>query len=477
MAHGFTRIRSLVLVLCSALLWSCSNDSGIYAIPTGSPSTRADLTLTPRAVTLGFIGDTLSLDAEVTTTSGSALSGLDYLWTSTDPSVASVDESGTVTAVGEGTTQIIARLLSIADTVTVTVLRVPVSLRVEPDSVVFLELGETHQVSAAVLDGGGRELSDSTVHWSSADPSVATVDSNGVITAVGAGETTVTARSGEASASIYVRVAAPPGRAYEIEVRYVGVPPTAAQQAAFAGAANRWSQVVVGDVPDVPLDIPAGACSIDHPAVHETVDDLLIFAEVDSIDGVGNILGQATPCYIRSGTSLTVLGIMQFDEADLESIEADGSLTAVITHEMGHVLGFGSSPPWTSTLVGAGTEDPYWPGPTAVNEFRAAGGTDSHAVPVANTGGKGTRDAHWREATLGRELMTGYLSAGQNPLSAITIGALSDMGYEVSLAAADPYTVSAALRRQPPAPPLHLREMAQIHPREVAPDGRILPPR
>jgi hypothetical protein len=43
--------------------------------------------------------------------------------------------------------------------------------------------------------------------------------------------------------------------------------------------------------------------------------------------------------------------------------------------------------------------------------------------------------------------MTGfYNSGGANPLSAITIAALGDLGYTVSVSAADAYTVSASLR-------------------------------
>ena len=37
------------------------------------------------------------------------------------------------------------------------------------------------------------------------------------------------------------------------------------------------------------------------------------------------------------------------------------------------------------------------------------------------------------------------LRAGNNPLSAITVGAMADLGYSVSYSAADPYTRSTAL--------------------------------
>jgi len=65
-------------------------------------------------------------------------------------------------------------------------------------------------------------------------------------------------------------------------------------------------------------------------------------------------------------------------------------------------------------------------------------------VPVENSGGAGTVDAHWRESVMGKELMTGYVSITSNPLSSITVGSLADMGYTVIYSYADPYTVNSA---------------------------------
>ena len=46
---------------------------------------------------------------------------------------------------------------------------------------------------------------------------------------------------------------------------------------------------------------------------------------------------------------------------------------------------------------------------------------------------------------LGNELMSGFLDTGVNPISRLTVGALEDVGYEVDLDAADPYTLPTAL--------------------------------
>ncbi len=58
-------------------------------------------------------------------------------------------------------------------------------------------------------------------------------------------------------------------------------------------------------------------------------------------------------------------------------------------------------------------------------------------VPAPRTG-------HWRETVMTDELMTGYIAPGSNPLSSITIGSLEDVGYNVSYATADPFTIAPA---------------------------------
>ena len=67
-------------------------------------------------------------------------------------------------------------------------------------------------------------------------------------------------------------------------------------------------------------------------------------------------------------------------------------------------------------------------------------------VPVENTGGPGNRDGHWRESVLGDELLTGFLSGANRPISRMSVGALEDMGYEVDYEAADAFVLPTVLR-------------------------------
>jgi subtilisin-like proprotein convertase family protein len=229
-----------------------------------------------------------------------------------------------------------------------------------------------------------------------------------------------------------LETAAPQEPAFVIDVRFKGGL-TSAQQAAFTTAATRWSQIITADVPSVIVE-------------GETIDDIVIDASGAAIDGRGGILGQAGPTQLRPGSFLPAAGVMEFDTADLATMEADGSLVSVITHEMGHVLGFGTNWDELGLRQGAGTQNPTFTGPNAMREFGTqSGGSATRAVPLANVGGPGTRDAHWREAVFGNELMTGFLNDGPNPLSRLTIAALQDMGYEVSYASADAYVLPSPL--------------------------------
>lgn len=267
---------------------------------------------------------------------------------------------------------------------------------------------------------------------------------------------------------------------YNIELRYK-VEPNIRQRQAFERALLKWSRAITDSLPSVHVVVPASTSGC-YPALNETIDDVVIFVDLAAIDGVGGILGQAGPCLIRSTGRLTIVGRMTFDNADLGTMEANNTLDDVIVHEMGHVLGIGTL--WTQfpgllmdPTSGGGT-DPYFTGANARAAFAAAGGGvyTGNPIPVENTGGAGTRDSHWRETILRTELMTGFISTSGNPLSAISIASLQDIGYVVNLGAADPYTVpgSTAIFGAPHAV-IELKETLFTDPDVVGQDGRIIP--
>lgn len=255
------------------------------------------------------------------------------------------------------------------------------------------------------------------------------------------------------AATLEVTVDPAPPESFEITLRLdPAMDPVFAD--AFQDAADRWGEVITAGVPDVAADIPAGLVGW-NPAFQGTVDDLLIDARAVAMDGPGNLLGRAGGLLVRSGHWQPYWGIMEFDSADLAQLAAAGRLESVILHEMGHVLGVGTSWFLTGRIVDL-LFDPAYNGPAGVAAYRQLGG--SGYVPVEDEGDLGTALGHWRESVFHDELMTGYLGWGGAPLSILTVAALADQGYGVDLSAADAYdlTPPAARSAQPATPPLHL---------------------
>jgi len=263
---------------------------------------------------------------------------------------------------------------------------------------------------------------------------------------------------------------------FSITLRYVGTPPTGAVAQAFTDAVNRITAMIIGDLPDAQIGTTASpfnvsACNAAFTGVtpvNEVVDDVIIYASVDSIDGVGRVLGSAGPCLTRTTGGLTGLGTMRFDVADLANLANAGRLNDVITHEMLHVVGLGTL--WTSRGLLADRDLPTVRVTGALAAFTCAnelGGAAvcPGAVPAENclnlspsvTCGAGTQNSHWKESIFVTELMTGYAGA-TNQLSKMTIQGLADLGYSVNTLAADPYAVPsslmALLRAEGDAPPI-----------------------
>ncbi|MBK8250566.1 MAG: hypothetical protein IPK85_24685 [Gemmatimonadetes bacterium] len=268
---------------------------------------------------------------------------------------------------------------------------------------------------------------------------------------------------------------------YHIDVRFSGTASDAIRQA-FETAADRIAGVIVGDVADQLLtSFDPSRCGGPAGVVTETVDDVVIYAEVSEIDGPGKVLGRAGPCVTRSTSRHTVVGLMQFDVADAQNLLASGRFEAVVMHEMLHVIGVGSLWRAKNLLEGDVAVDPRFIGARGTEGCVASGFTVAcgpGSVPVENSGGSGTQGSHWRESVFDAELMTGFAEANATmPLSAMTIGSLEDFGYLVHTGAADPFVATTALARQAfPAASARVAMDVVLAPRlEVSPAGWLRP--
>ena len=138
-----------------------------------------------------FVGDTFTITATVKPEDAFNRT---VTWSSSDPSIATVDENGTVTAIAKGEAIITAES---ADRVKaeckVTVEKKVAAIELsESEKTVFV--GDTFTITATVKPDNAWNR---TVTWSSSDPSIATVDENGTVTAIAKGEAIITAESAD----------------------------------------------------------------------------------------------------------------------------------------------------------------------------------------------------------------------------------------------------------------------------------------
>src|SRR5215210_63289 len=117
---------------------------------------------------------------------------------------------------------------------------------------------------------------------------------------------------------------------YDIRIDFKGTGWTDGLLKAFTDTADYFTHVITADI--------GGGTYLNNVYV----DDLYVIAELKPIDGTGGILGQAGPTAVWSPSELTSRGVIQFDSADALNYLKKGLWDDIITHEMMHVLGFGT---------------------------------------------------------------------------------------------------------------------------------------
>ena len=156
------------------------------------------------------IGSTLPATLDVRDQTGLLLTGRTVTWTSSAPAVANVDASGTITGVAVGTTNITATVEGRSGSFPILVIspRVTTVTITLPPSIVA---GQSTTLVATLKDKNGAALAGRVIAWTSSDTRIATIDANGLLAALAAGSTTVTATSEGVAGQVTVVVAPPAG--------------------------------------------------------------------------------------------------------------------------------------------------------------------------------------------------------------------------------------------------------------------------
>jgi uncharacterized protein YjdB len=180
----FTRIACLIMAVAMAVsLVGCGVDITSVGLPT-------DIVLEK--------GETQQLNIEYGTDDkaeqekiAEAASKLNLTWASSDEEVATVDETGLVTAVGAGEADITVSVFdaNISSTTHVKVVITPTGVEA-PNSIELVTNGENSKALGAKMTP--EDATEVKLAYESSDESVATVDENGVVTAVADGECVIT---------------------------------------------------------------------------------------------------------------------------------------------------------------------------------------------------------------------------------------------------------------------------------------------
>ena len=184
-----------IIINSSDFSFSIPEEYERVLILTQEPVRCKSLTLNIESAELN-IGETVQLEATVLPEDTTDKT---VVWNSSDENVATVDESGLLTAVSEGHAVITASCGEITAECEITVLT-PI---VEAEQILLniesaeLNVGETVQFEATVLP---EDTTNKTVVWNSSDENVATIDESGLLTAVSEGHAVITASCGEVTA-------------------------------------------------------------------------------------------------------------------------------------------------------------------------------------------------------------------------------------------------------------------------------------
>ena len=155
--------------------------------------TPVEVRVSPGADTLTALDDTVRLSAEAFDANGHAVADAVFAWSSDDETVAAVDADGLVTAVANGSAEVVATVGvdGVAGSAALTVAQRAAELHVSPLTDTLLA-PDTLRLSAEAFDANGHSVAEIEFRWASGDESVATVDAGGLVTVLGAGSVVVT---------------------------------------------------------------------------------------------------------------------------------------------------------------------------------------------------------------------------------------------------------------------------------------------
>ncbi len=176
-----------VLALLAIVLLGCGGNA--------SSASVASISVTGAVSSITY-RSTQQFSATAYDSSGNKVGGQSFTWSSSDPSVATIDAKGVATGVGLGSTDITAEdgtivsapvIIRVSATVSGVTLS-PLSATIAP--------GQTLQFTATAQDSSGNNIPNSQFQWYLSSSLIATINAEGLVTGIKPGQVVITATSG-----------------------------------------------------------------------------------------------------------------------------------------------------------------------------------------------------------------------------------------------------------------------------------------
>lgn len=208
---------TVVSVSATGMVTAVSQGTGTITASAGDRTADVTVSVLRSAVaqvTIGGLASSVSagtsvlLNAVAKDARGATLTGRAEVWTSSEPTVAEVDQSGTLRAVTPGSATVTVNIEGMTATVQVVVVPGAASSLALSPGQASVAVGTALPIYLVARDTAGNVTPAPTVTWSSSAPTVATVSTSGVVTALIPGTTEITATAGARTALAQIVVEA-----------------------------------------------------------------------------------------------------------------------------------------------------------------------------------------------------------------------------------------------------------------------------
>ena len=266
-------------------------------------------------------------------------------WESSNPDVVTVDENGKIEAISGGRATITATSVNGVSASLNVVVNVPITNATINKESLTMNKGDEEQLEVTIEPS---DATDQKITWTTDDDEVATVDENGKVTAVGAGETTITAKVGSFTLTTDVEVVVPIEK-IELNETSIEMLPTQEKNLSVIITPNdttedttvRWES----NNPDVVSVDNNGVISALEPGnatITATVGSFSVSAEVKVLIPIDNIVISNSDVRLNKGGT-EILTIQVYPEnaeedttvtwessnTNVATIDSNGKVTAV----------------------------------------------------------------------------------------------------------------------------------------------------